>query len=106
MSRPTRRQLQQPATQYAAVPQSPSAKARNSTYQPQAYTPQPQVGGPRPLSSVLAGNNLRSGSYESGRNAMAMGVANGNIGAGYGPYSVRFIAHLQASSSFLPFKIV
>ncbi|KAF8964222.1 beta-glucan synthesis-associated protein-domain-containing protein [Flammula alnicola] len=88
MSRPTRRQVQQPTPQYAAVPQqSPSRSNSYAIYQQQPFTPQVQVGGPRPVRSASANSSRRNSKQKNGRNAIAMGVATGNIGAGYGPYS-------------------
>ena len=85
MSRPSRRQVQQPTPHYAAVPQSPS-RANSQTSQPQPY-----IGGPRPVRSASASSsNRRSRQQQNDRSAIAIGVATGNIGAGYGPYSVRY----------------
>ncbi|KAF8158292.1 glycoside hydrolase family 16 protein [Crassisporium funariophilum] len=90
MSRPSRRQVQQPVPQYAAVPQSPSRVNSHASYQPQPPT-QPHVGGPRPVRSTSATSSNRNSRqqtpHQHGRNAIAHGVATGNIGAGYGPYS-------------------
>ena len=83
MSRLSRKQVQQPAPFYAAVPQSPTRL--NS----QTSRPQPYIGGPRPVRSASASSNNRRSRQENGRSTIAMGVATGNIGAGYGPYSVR-----------------
>lgn len=94
MSRPTRRQvIHQPTPQYAAVPlQSPSRSNSQSVYQQQPqYTQPPQVSGPRPVRSASANSNRRNSNTQNGRNAMARGVATGDIGAGYGPYSVRLL---------------
>ena len=83
MSRLSRKQVQQPTPQYAAVPQSPS-RLNSQTGQPQPY-----IGGPRPVRSAsTSSNNRRSRQQQNERSAIAMGVATGNIGAGYGPYSV------------------
>ena len=77
---------QQPAPLYAAVPQSPTRV--NS----QTGLPQPYIGGPRPVrsSSASTGSNNRRSRQQSERSTIAMGVATGSIGAGYGPYSVRY----------------
>ena len=84
MSRPSRKQVQQAAPLYAAVPQSPT-RANSQTGRTQPY-----IGGPRPVrSSSASSNNRRSSRQQNERGAIAMGVATGNIGAGYGPYSVR-----------------
>ncbi|PPQ89675.1 hypothetical protein CVT25_013862 [Psilocybe cyanescens] len=85
MSRPTRRQVQQPVPQYAAVPQqSPSRANSRTSYQQQ---PVSQVSGPRPVRSTSASSTRRNSRQQHGRNVIARGVATGNIGAGYGPYS-------------------
>lgn len=86
MSRLSRKQVQQPAPLYAAVPQSPTRV--NS----QTGHPQPYIGGPRPVRSSSASStvtNNRRSRQQNERGTIAMGVATGNIGAGYGPYSVR-----------------
>ncbi|KAF8194222.1 beta-glucan synthesis-associated protein [Pholiota molesta] len=89
MSRPTRRVVHQPTPQYAAVPlQSPSRSNSQSVYQQQPqYAQPPQVSGPRPVRSASANSNRRNSNTQNGRHAMARGVATGDIGAGYGPYS-------------------
>ena len=90
MSRLSRKPVQQPAPLYAAVPQSPTRV--NS----QTGLPQPYIGGPRPVRSSSASSNNRSSSRQQNeRSAIAMGVATGNIGAGYGPYSVRYLFQIQ-----------
>ena len=85
MSRPSRsgRQVQQPTPHYAAVQQNLLR---------QTGQPQPQIRGPRPVQSASASNNNRRNTEQQQheRSATAMGVATGNIGAGYGPYSVRY----------------
>jgi beta-glucan synthesis-associated protein KRE6 len=88
MSRLSRKQVQQPAPHYAAVPQSPTR------VNPQPGTTQPYIGGPRPQSSSGSGSNHRS-KQQNERSTIAMGVATGNIGAGYGPYSVRYFFIIQ-----------
>ncbi|KAF9565665.1 beta-glucan synthesis-associated [Agrocybe pediades] len=108
MSRNSRRQSNQhPFPQYASVPHTPSrANSANSYSSYAAYQPQqqqyqqpvvyaPQIGGPRPIRSSSASSRPRRSSssrrsqqqQQQGRHDMAMGVATGNIGAGYGPYS-------------------
>jgi hypothetical protein len=84
MSRLSRKQVQQPAPLYAAVPQSPT---RGNS---QTGLPQPYIGGPRPVRTSSASSNNRRSRQQNEQNTIAMGVANGNIGAGYGPYSVRY----------------
>lgn len=94
MSRPSRRQVQQPNPQYAAVPQTSPTRANSyKSYQQQQPTVS-QVSGPRPVRSASAGSR-RNSNQQHGRNAIAMGVATGNIGAGYGPYSVSFLWYNQ-----------
>jgi hypothetical protein len=120
MSRPSRRQVYStppPEQVYASVPQaSPprpaSSQGHGSSSQGHYYIS--QVGGPRPVPSRnRSRSNSRDGgssayhtttSYHtsphnpsrqthrrtSGRTAVAQGVASGQIGSGYGPYSVRF----------------
>ena len=93
MSRPARRQVQQPTPQYAVVPQNPS-RLNSQTGQSQ-----PHIRGPRPVRSPSASsNNHRSKQQQNERSATAMGVATGNIGAGYGPYSVRYFFEIQISN--------
>jgi len=111
MSRHSRRQSNQPFPQYGSVPQTPSrANSANSAYSYAAYQAQQQqqvqpptvyvsqIGGPRPIrSSSVSSRPRRSSSsrqshQQQGRHDMAMGVATGNIGAGYGPYSVRLLS--------------
>ena len=83
MSRPSRKQAQQPIPHYAAVSQNLS--------RPNSGQSQPHIRGPRPVRSASASsNNRRSKQQQNERSATAMGVATGNIGAGYGPYSVRY----------------
>jgi hypothetical protein len=86
MSRPSRtgRQAQQPTLHYAAVPQNTSRQTSSQS--------QPQIRGPRPVRSASASSNKRRSreQQQNERSATAMGVATGNIGAGYGPYSVRY----------------
>jgi hypothetical protein len=89
MSRPSRRQVQQPAPLYAAVPQSPT-RVNSQTGQPQ-----PHIGGPRPVRSASASSSNRRSRQQNERSAIAMGVATGNIGAGYGPYSVCYFFKFQ-----------
>lgn len=84
MSRLSRKQVQQPAPLYAAVPQSPSR------VNPQTGQPQPYIGGPRPVQSSSSSSNNHRSKQQNERSTIAMGVATGNIGAGYGPYSVRY----------------
>lgn len=92
MSRPSRRQVEQATPHYAAVPQNPS-RLNSQTGQ---YQPHIQVRGPRPVRSASASsNNRRSKQQQNERSATAMGVATGNIGAGYGPYSVRYFLEIQ-----------
>jgi beta-glucan synthesis-associated protein KRE6 len=82
-ARLSRRQVQQPTPHYASVPQNPSRQTGQS---------QPQIRGPRPVQSASASSNNRRSKeqQQNERSATAMGVATGNIGAGYGPYSVRY----------------
>ena len=85
MARPSRRVPQQPAPQYAVVPQSPSRSVSYLQPHPLGY-----VGGPRPRSASTRSHRRNSDErQQQGRQAIAMGVANGAIGPGYGPYSVR-----------------
>lgn len=113
MSRPIRRQVQQVAPQYAAVSQASPPRANslnNYQTQGQATQPQIQVSGPRPVQSNSVGSSYRNGQQGQGRNAMAMKVATGSIGAGYGPYSVRLssvlaeINQLISQNSIAPNK--
>ena len=92
MSRLSRKQVQQPAPLYAAVPQSPTRV--NS----QTGMPQPHIGGPRPVRSSSASSNNRRSRQQNERTSIAMGVATGNIGGGYGPYSVRYFFQFQISN--------
>jgi hypothetical protein len=111
MSRPQRRQIYQPQPQYASVAQQSPSRGNSISYahqqqgpwgqpipQPQFQhqaqrvpvpQPQPQIGGPRPVRSSSASSQNRRQQQQHGRHVTAMGVATGNIGAGYGPYSVR-----------------
>ncbi|KXN88174.1 hypothetical protein AN958_07633 [Leucoagaricus sp. SymC.cos] len=115
MSRPHRRsrQQQQPQ-QYAVVPQtSPSRHGSYSSnghqhypyqhqqvqpdYQYQQYPQQYQqqlqytshVGGPRSPPPPRLPTVQRHESRTSGRTGLAMGVASGAVGGGYGPYAVK-----------------
>ncbi|KAJ3512173.1 hypothetical protein NLJ89_g3680 [Agrocybe chaxingu] len=86
MSRPSRRQVNQPTPQYAAVLQSPP---RGHPYGYQQQQPHPDVGGTRRALSSSANSNNRNSRQQVQRsqNAVVSGVATGDIGAGYGPYS-------------------
>lgn len=84
MSRLSYKQVQQPTPQYAVVPQSPTR------VNPQTGQPQPYIGGPRPVRSSSASSSNRRSRQQNERSTIAMGVATGSIGAGYGPYSVRY----------------
>ncbi|KAF9481170.1 beta-glucan synthesis-associated [Pholiota conissans] len=95
---PTRRQvIHQPTPQYAAVPLQSPPRSNSYQQQQQQYAPPapqpPQVSGPRPIRSGSANSNRRNSNgrtmSQNGRNTMAMGVATGDVGAGYGPYSYR-----------------
>jgi len=84
MSRPPRRNSQQTAPQYAAVPQSPSRATSYTQAHPVGY-----VGGPRPRSASTRSHRRNSEERrQQGRQDIVMGVATGNIGTAYGPYSV------------------
>lgn len=86
MSRLTRKQAQQPIPHYPAVSQN-SSRSNSQTAQSQ-----PHIRGPRPVRSASAGsNNRRSRQQQNEQSATARGVATGTIGAGYGPYSVRYL---------------
>jgi hypothetical protein len=86
MARLPRRNSQQPATQYAAVPQSPSRSSSYTQPHPVGY-----VGGPRPRSASTRSHRRKSEErQQQARQAIVMGVATGNIGPAYGPYSVCF----------------
>lgn len=90
MSRLLRKQAQQPTPHYAAAPQN-STRLSSQTGQSQ-----PHIRGPRPVRSASASsNNRRSKQQQNEQSATAMGVATGNIGAGYGPYSVRYFFDIQ-----------
>jgi len=75
----TSRRVPLPPQQYAAVPQSPKSAIPASRSKSKSK-PRP------PIRSSSAGSHMHSG-----RGAIAQGVATGAIGAGYGPYSVRFL---------------
>jgi hypothetical protein len=62
------------AQEYYAVPQSPQGSSMQAPYN-QSRRP--------PARSGSAGSQM-----QSGRGAIAQGVASGQIGGGYGPYSV------------------
>jgi hypothetical protein len=68
------RRPSQSAQEYYAVPQSPQVTSMQQTPYNQ----------PRPP----ARSGSSGGQMQSGRGAIAKGVANGQIGGGYGPYSV------------------
>lgn len=90
MSHQSRRGGPSPGPQsYAAVPTSP----RSGIQQQRAS----HISGPRPpmRSSSVSSKKQK---MHSGRGAIAMGVASGSIGAGYGPYSVRLCVVLTAAS--------
>jgi hypothetical protein len=73
---------------YAAVPQSP----RSNTNQPSGSYYQARS----PTRTPSGSSNQHQ--VQSGRGAIAMGVASGAIGAGYGPYSVRFCSMFHHSN--------
>ena len=78
-----------------------SGSRRGSQRQPspQPYTPVPlqsprQPTNPQVYASrvpVRAPSSSQEHARQAGRNAMAMGVASGAIGGGYGPYSVSLL---------------
>lgn len=79
--RPRRGVPQAGPQEYAAVPQSPRA---NINAQSGSYYNQP-----RSPTRTPSGSSNQHHQMQAGRGAIAMGVASGAIGGGYGPYSVR-----------------
>ena len=79
MSQPRRGATPQPQ-HYAAVPQSPQS-TMNHQPAPRRVTRKP--------ARTPSVNSQHKPTMQSGRGAIAAGVASGQIGAGYGPYSVR-----------------
>ncbi|KAH9890083.1 glycoside hydrolase family 16 protein [Cubamyces lactineus] len=75
------RRVPPPSDHYYAVPQSPPGSRR---YQPQPQ--QPVYAQPQPQPPVF-GQPQASSSHLSNRNDTTQGVATGQIGGGYGPYS-------------------
>lgn len=105
MSRLSRKPVQQPNPHYSTVPTTSPQRVSGSAQYP--ISSQTNAGEPRTVRSPSKRLSRRtSGGHSSqnhssqnhssqqhhhrSRNAAAMGVATGNVGEGYGPYSVRF----------------
>lgn len=108
-----RRGTPQPGPQdYAAVPQSPRSAINHPSSSQHVQNPQYVQ---QPPTRTPSANSNQHHSMQAGRGAIAMGVASGTIGAGYGPYSVRILyrfhslehtEHLRSTTQTAPEMLV
>ncbi len=99
----TSRQPQQPQQQQRERTPSISSTHRNSRQQQQQQNQQPYQ---QQQYQQQQYQQQQQQQQQNGRNAMVRGVATGNIGAGYGPYSVRLIHRLPDGAVHLFYSII